>query len=211
MENVVGYVRVSVEDERPENQIIAIQDFCKSRDYNLVEIFQDVGISGAKPCLERPGFKKMIEFCEKTRIKTIIVFDITRLGRDLYDLILIMKWFQEHNYKVIFIKHPDLSIGVYQTSSPLEKMSKDVILIMYSLYAQLERTYISERTKQGLERAKREGKQIGRPPKIRLDELKEKLQQLLCVEKLSKYEVARKLNINISQVYYWIKKLKIKC
>jgi DNA invertase Pin-like site-specific DNA recombinase len=56
----VGYARVSLETEDIENQAHAIDDYAKTNNLTLVGIFKDVGVSGAKPALEREGFKQML-------------------------------------------------------------------------------------------------------------------------------------------------------
>jgi len=51
----VGYARVSTEGEDIENQVHAIEDYAKTNNLTLVGVFRDVGVSGAKPALEREG------------------------------------------------------------------------------------------------------------------------------------------------------------
>ena len=87
MSKALGYARVSISEEHIENQIQAIEEFCKANGLELLKVFRDVGVSGSKPAFEREGFKQMLEACKLLDIKTIVIYDLTRLGRDLVDLI----------------------------------------------------------------------------------------------------------------------------
>jgi len=76
-----------VKEEKIENQIYEIERFCRENDIELLKVFQDVGVSGAKPAFERDGFRQLIEATELLDVKTRVVYDLTRLGRDLFDLV----------------------------------------------------------------------------------------------------------------------------
>ena len=81
----LGYARVSVESENIDNQVLEIERFAENNNLEIDEVFKDVGVSGSKPALEREGFKKLIETSKLLNIKTVVVYDLTRLGRDLFD------------------------------------------------------------------------------------------------------------------------------
>ena len=156
----VGYARVSREDEDIGNQVHAIEDYAKTNNLTLVGVFRDVGVSGAKPALERDGFKQMLNDLESMpAIRTIIVFDITRLGRDMLDVMDTYKYLTEKGYNILFVKHPELNVI---QSTPLGEAIRKATLAMLSVTAEIERALISERTKSALARAKAMGKHIGR-------------------------------------------------
>jgi len=64
----VGYARVSIEGEDINNQVHAIEDYAKTNNLTLVGVFRDVGVSGAKPALEREGFKRMLNALESMTV-----------------------------------------------------------------------------------------------------------------------------------------------
>jgi DNA invertase Pin-like site-specific DNA recombinase len=64
----VGYARVSREDEDIENQVHAIEDYAKTNNLTLVGVFKDVGVSGAKPVLEREGFRQSLTALESMTV-----------------------------------------------------------------------------------------------------------------------------------------------
>ena len=156
----VGYARVSIEGEDINNQVHAIEDYAKTNNLTLVGVFKDVGVSGAKPALEREGFRQLLTALESMpAIRTIIVFDITRLGRDMLDVMDTYKYLTEKGYNILFVKHPELNVV---QASPLGEAIRKATLAMLSVTAEIERALISERTKSALARAKAMGKHIGR-------------------------------------------------
>jgi len=157
-----GYVRVSLESENPENQEMAIMEFAKANNIELLKVFKDVGVSGGEPALQRPEFSKMMRIAEDLGIKNIIVFDLTRLGRDIFDVIKTMHYLIEKGFNVIFVKHPELNM--VRVDSYVAQTMRKALLALLAAFAEMERSFIRERTKAGLERAKREGKHVGRPP-----------------------------------------------
>jgi DNA invertase Pin-like site-specific DNA recombinase len=92
-------------------------------------------------------------------IRTIIVFDITRLGRDMLDVMDTYKYLTEKGYDLLFVKHPELNVV---QASPLGEAIRKATLAMLSVTAEIERALISERTRTALARAKAQGKHIGR-------------------------------------------------
>ncbi len=54
----VGYARVSTEGEDVSNQVKAIEDYARANGIELIGVFKDVGVSGAKPAMEREGLGK---------------------------------------------------------------------------------------------------------------------------------------------------------
>jgi len=156
----VGYARVSLEGEDIDNQVHAIEDYAKTNNLTLVGVFKDVGVSGAKPALEREGFRQLLTALESMpAIRTIVVFDITRLGRDMLDVMDTYKYLTEKGYNILFVKHPELNVI---QSTPLGEAIRKATLAMLSVTAEIERALISERTKSALARAKAMGKHIGR-------------------------------------------------
>ncbi|MEM1936513.1 MAG: recombinase family protein [Sulfolobales archaeon] len=185
-QKALGYARVSLESENVENQVLEIEKFAESQGLELVEVFKDVGVSGSKPALEREGFKQLIEASKLLNVKTIVVYDLTRLGRDLFDLVNTYRLLLEQGYTVLFVKHPELNA---KPGSPVSEALRKALLTMLGIVSELERAFIVERTRAGLERAKREGKHIGRKPvEIPVDKVKEYLRK-----GLSKKDVYRLL------------------
>jgi hypothetical protein len=60
----VGYARVSFEGEDIGNQMHAIEDYAKANNLTLVGVFKDIGVSGARPAMERDGLKQLLTALE---------------------------------------------------------------------------------------------------------------------------------------------------
>lgn len=157
----MGYARVSLESENIENQVLEIEEFAKGSGLEIVGVFRDIGVSGSRPALEREGFKRLLEFSSLLDIKTVVVYDLTRLGRDLFDLVDTYKYLLERGYTVLFVKHPELNVT---PDSPVSEALRKSLLAILGVVSELERAFIVERTRAGLERARREGKRLGRRP-----------------------------------------------
>lgn len=187
----LGYARVSVPEENVENQIEAIKEFADQNGIDVVTVYIDIGVSGSKPAFEREGFKKLLEVSKALGIKTIIVYDLTRLGRDLFDLIETYRKLLEDGYNILFVKHPELNA---RPDSPIGEALKKAVLTILGVVAELERAFIRERTKAGMMRAKKEGRRIGRKPV----EIPVEIVQKYLKHGLSKKDV---YNLLVSQGY----------
>ncbi|MEM1891157.1 MAG: recombinase family protein [Thermofilaceae archaeon] len=171
----LGYARVSLESENVENQVFELQRFAEINGLDIVAVFKDVGVSGSKPALEREGFKQLLDASRLLGIRTIVVYDLTRLGRDLFDVVGTYRYLLENGYTVLFVKHPELNA---RPDSPVSEALRKALLTMLGVVSELERALIIERTKAGLERAKQQGKHLGRKPvEIPVDKVKHYLRK----------------------------------
>lgn len=145
-----GYIRVSTERQNLENQQIEIEDFCKANGLKIDRWIKEK-ISGArKPEARLLGKELMKEAAEGD---LIICTEISRLGRSLIMIMDILQYFLERNIKVWTIKNG------YRLGDDIQSK---VLAFAFGLSAEIERKLISERTKQGINRARLEGKHIGR-------------------------------------------------
>ncbi len=87
---VIGYVRVSskiqIKGYSLINQNDKIKDYCKYMDYDLVEIYEDRGISGMS-IDKRNGYKDMLDYLMNNDIDGVVVYSLSRLGRRMKDVI----------------------------------------------------------------------------------------------------------------------------
>ncbi len=171
----VGYARVSLEGEDVENQIKAIEDYAKASGIELIGVFKDVGVSGARPAMEREGFKAMLSaLANMPMVKAVIIYDISRLGRDMVDVIETYRHLTERlGLSVLFVKHPELNVV---QGTPLGEAIRKATLALLGIAAEIERALISERTKAGLARARALGRHVGRRGvEVPVEEVKEYL------------------------------------
>lgn len=152
---VVAYTRVSTDEQFTVSQLTEIENYCKMKGYEIVKVFPDE-ISGKVDPEERPRFREMLEFCEKTGIKTVVMYDLTRFYRadnPLDALIKMRKFMDDYGILIEFVAEP-------QFEDPL---FAELWRFIKSFIATYERRMISLRTKYGLARVRREGRLFHRP------------------------------------------------
>jgi len=154
---LVGYVRVSREDENPENQEHAIQNYVQTKEYQLVGIEKDIGVSGALSPLEREGFRKVVEKLERKEADGVIVYALDRIARSLWELSTVVKEFDQKGWQIISVREDWLN--------SLDPKIRSLIVAILGWAGEMEREFIKERTKEALARLKAEGVKLGRPTK----------------------------------------------
>ena len=115
--------------------------YAKSKDYTKFEYYVDGGYSGKD--LNRPAIQKLIEDCKNHKIDAVFVFKLDRISRSQRDtLYLIEEVFNKYNVSFISMREN------FDTSTPFGKAMIGVL----SVFAQLERETILERTRIGLKK-----------------------------------------------------------
>lgn len=153
MSKIIGYCRVSIEKKQTtENQKLLILDYCHNQKLTINEIVE-VSISSRKD--------KKSRLIDETIAKlqngdTLLVYALDRIGRSTIETLSIIEEIKDKGIKLVLIK--DNIIIDKNNSNPMNEM----MLTMLSGFAQLERSYISERTKLGLARVRANGTQLGR-------------------------------------------------
>lgn len=149
MARVFAYCRVSTCDQTTENQAreIAAAGF-KVEPARIIE----ETVSGSVMALQRPGFAKLLDRLESGDV--LIVTKLDRLGRNSIDVQQTLELLKSMGVRVHC-----LALGTLDLTSPSGEMTMRVLVAV----AQFERDLLIERTHAGLERAKAEGKQLGRP------------------------------------------------
>ena len=177
----IAYVRVSQEDENPENQKLAIQEWAEKHNIEVIGYFIDHDVSGAIPPRERPKYRAMLEFAKDNGIKLILFYDLSRLSRSLEDGLLELKKLTDEGFKFKFIAQEFLD---YIEDDMLRKK----VISDFLWFAELYRKDISKRTREALERLKRKGKKLGRPMKpIDLRKLKKMLKEGYTIAEIARY------------------------
>lgn len=177
-----AYCRVSTSDQTTDNQTHAI----KAAGYTLrANRVTSETISGSVPAMERPGFAALLHKMESG--DTLVVLKLDRLGRDSIDIQTTIKRLGEEGIRVV-----SLDLGTQDLTSGAGKMFMQMLAAM----AEMERDRIRERTREGLARAKAEGKVLGRPV---ADEVTAKVKA--CSERgLSISETAKELGLSAPTV-----------
>lgn len=146
---VYGYIRVSTTKQTVQNQKLAIKDYCRKNRLRHINWVSET-ISGTKQIRKRE-LGKLLDVV--TSEDVIIITEISRLGRSMLMIFEVLQIFLEKGVKVIAIKEGFTIEDNIQTK---------LLVFCFGLSSELERSLLSERTKLGLERARKEGKHIGR-------------------------------------------------
>jgi len=147
---VIGYIRVSTNKQDLRKQEHLLLKYAQRHDLHISD-FIKIEISSRKSTQERRVDELMVRL---NKDDVLLVAELSRLGRNMFEVINIINQLSENGVKLIFIRQPELS-----TAGPHSKL----LLAIYSYFAEAEREFISVRTKQGLAAAQANGKQLGRP------------------------------------------------
>jgi len=153
---LLAYVRVSKEDEDPENQRFAIFEWVAKNGHQVIEAFEDFGVSGALPPRERPGFKRLLESLDEA--DGVVVYALDRVARSLAELVEVVRDLESRGKVVLSVREPWLQ--------QLDPKVRGLVVMILGWAAEMEREFIRERTREALRRLKAQGKRIGRPPKV---------------------------------------------
>lgn len=123
MQNVVGYVRVSTIGQAKDGyslqyQVDEIKRYCQKNKMNLIQLYEDRGISGAKVdeeglTVEREGLQNMLADLSLINIQHVIVLNTSRLWRSDMAKVLIQRELKRNQVDVKAIEQPNYSIYAY--------------------------------------------------------------------------------------------------
>jgi DNA invertase Pin-like site-specific DNA recombinase len=153
MRRAVLYLRVSTVDQTTANQERELREVAARMGCEIVRIYRDHGISGAKGRDKRPEFDRLLRDAAQRRFDVVMAWSVDRLGRSLQDLVGFLS--ELHALHIDLFLHQQ---GL-DTTTPGGK----AMFQMMGVFAEFERSMIQERVRAGLRRAKSEGKQLGRP------------------------------------------------
>lgn len=150
MSRTFAYCRVSTSEQTTENQIMAI----RQAGYDVLDsrVVSEV-VSGGVQAMKRKAFSDLVNHKLEAGDK-LVVLKLDRLGRDNIDVQQTIAMLVDKGIDVV-----SLDLPVRNLASAEGKL----MLQMFSAFAEFEKSRIIERTKEGLARAKMEGKKLGRP------------------------------------------------
>ena len=153
MKRAVMYLRVSTVDQTTANQERELREIAERAGWEIVKVYKDHGISGAKGRDKRPAFDALCKAAAAREFDVVMAWSVDRLGRSLQDLVVFLGELHATGTD-LFLKQQGLD-----TSTPAGK----ALFQMMGVFAEFERAMIQEQVRAGLARARSEGKQLGRP------------------------------------------------
>ena len=176
---LIGYARVSTQDQTPELQLDALQRI------GCEKIFTEKA-SGSQR--DRPQLKTALEYVRSG--DTLVVWKLDRLARSLKQLIETIEQLKERD-----VDFRSLTEAI-DTATPGGRLTFHI----FGALAEFERSLIQERTQAGLASARARGKRGGRPPALSSDDMLV-AKALLRDSAISVEEVAKRLDVSPSTLY----------
>ncbi len=189
VKRVLVYSRVSTADQDVQNQIRQLKEYAAAQNWNVVDVVTDV-CSGATSASTRVGLSKVLTLAHQRRFDILLFWSLDRFSR-------------EGSRKTIacLTQLERFGVGWHSFTEPYIStlgIFSDAIVALLSALAKQERLRIGERTRAGLERARANGKRLGRPrtTDARVAEAKK-----LRAERLSFSEIGQRLGVSRVRAY----------
>ncbi len=151
MSQTIAYVRTSTEKQDLGNQKLEILEWARKKDLKIDEFVQ-ITMSSRKTRKQR-RIEVVLQMLADS--DTLIVTELSRLGRSTAEVIALVNELIARNIRVIILKQ-NLDISQHD-------MSSKIVITLFSLFAELERDLISLRTKEALAAKKQQGVLLGKP------------------------------------------------
>jgi len=148
---VAIYIRVSTHEQTTLNQELELKEYCKRNNYEIYKVYKDEGISGAKT--SRPQLDNMLQDMRNKLFGAVVVWKFDRLGRSTAHLLQVLEEMRNRDIRLIATSQN------IDTSTSIGRFFFTIL----SGFAEMEREMIRERILLGLERRKKQGKNLGRP------------------------------------------------
>jgi DNA invertase Pin-like site-specific DNA recombinase len=145
------YVRVSRADQNVQMQADETEALIERRGWRAMRTFADEGISGSHD--RRPAFRRMMEAARRREFAVLCVYRADRLFRSLRDLIVTIDELASLGVGFVSVQEP------FDTTTP----SGRLLVSLVGAFAEFERSVLIQRTKSGLEAARKRGARLGRP------------------------------------------------
>jgi len=152
MKRVAIYLRVSTSKQDTNNQRRELLAVAARSGWDVIRVYEDAGISGAKGRDKRPGLDAMLKAVNAREFDMVAAWSVDRVGRSLTDLLGILQSLHD--------KGTDLFL--HQQGLDTSTVAGKAMFQMLGVFAEFERGIIRERINAGLARAKENGTKLGR-------------------------------------------------
>lgn len=198
---IFAYLRVSTDKQSVENQRFELLKYADSKKLQIDTWIEET-ISATKSIQDRK-LGQTIELMKENDL--LIVSELSRLGRNLMEVMSVLHHCMEKNIKVITLKE-GYELG--------DNINSKILAFAFSLSAEIERNLIRQRTKEALARKKQEGIKLGRPKgsqnKVLKLSGKEENIKILLEKKVGISAIARILDVNRLTLTQFVKSRQLK-
>lgn len=194
-----AYLRVSTDQQDAKNQKLGVLDYCNGHGISSLTFIEDT-VSGKSSWRER-AIGNILEKAEKGDV--LVASEISRLGRSTLQVLEIMEMAAQKGVAVHIAKNNMVLDGSMQST---------ITATILGLAAQIEREFISARTKEALAKRKNEGMKLGRPKGeadlLKLDSFHDEIMGYLKKE-INKRAISKLIDCSPSTLYKWLKRRRI--
>ena len=148
---VALYARVSTDEQTVAPQLDALREYARARGFDVVDEYVDHGVSGSKD--RRPALDEMMAKAKRRSFDAVAVVKLDRLGRSLHHLLTLLGELEALGVDLIAVDD-----GL-DTTTPVGRLFFQI----RGAFAEYEAALIRERTRAGLQAARRRGRRLGRP------------------------------------------------
>lgn len=196
MTKTIAYMRVSTSKQDVENQELELLRYASAQGIAIDTWFK-IEMSSRKSMKDRRIDELLDGLSEGD---TLIVSELSRLGRSLSQIVAIVDRLIEKGVTFISVKQGMSLNGKHDITSK-------TTMTLFALMAEIERDLISERTKMGVARAKASGKLVGRPKASRSSKLDEQFPTIKAMveQGVSKTSIAKLLGVTPQAMHYFVK------
>ena len=185
------YARVSTDGQTTENQVLELRKASERMGWTVEEVFTDT-ISGAKS--KRPQLDLLMQSVIRKEFDVVMIWDVSRLGRSLQHLVTLLSEFHAKG----------IDLYIHQQGIDTTTPGGKAMFQMCGVFAEYERSMIQERVKAGLQRARDQGKRLGRPP---VPPIKQNRMVELRGKGLSYRRIAKKMDLSLGTVSSCLRKI----
>ena len=194
-----AYLRISSDHQDVKNQKLGVMEYCNSHNITGLKFIEDT-ISGKTPWRKR-GIGQILTKSKSGDL--IIVSEVSRLGRSTLQVLEILEESAQNGVSVHIAKNNMVLDGSMQAT---------ITATILGLAAQIEREFISARTKEALSKRKQEGMKLGRPKGeaniLKLDALHDEIVGYLK-KGINKRAISKLIECSPSTLYQWLKRRRI--
>ncbi|WP_233878989.1 recombinase family protein [Paraburkholderia flagellata] len=185
---VALYARVSTDSQTTENQLNELRDVAARNGWIVAGEYIDHGVSGAKGRDKRPEFDRLLKDAMRKEFDIVAAWSVDRLGRSLQHLVSFLGDIQAKG----------VGLYLHQQGVDTTTPSGKALFQMCGVFAEFERSMIISRVHAGLDRARSQGRKLGRPgiatPR------RQKVQAMLA-QGLSMAKIAKAVGCGVATVH----------
>lgn len=191
-----AYLRVSTDAQDVNNQKLGVLEYCAKRSLGMPVLIEDT--ASGKTDWDKRELGALLHRCSPGDV--LVIAEISRVARSALQVLEVLKVAAEKTVAVHIVKNAMIMDG---------SMQSKIYATIFGLAAEIERDFISQRTREALARRKADGHTLGRPigeaEKLALDEHARDIDHYLSI-KLGKRDIARLLGVSPNTLYTWLRR-----